>query len=124
MRRALLLAAGVALAAPPALAEPASGAVAVARGAGLVGERFDGYLGVSGASSDTLHRQVASINLVRRTLYARLAQSRGVSPEEVGMIAACQLLATVGVGERYATGDNVWRTRRAGQAVPVPDYCR
>ena len=124
MRRALLLAVGVAIAATPALAEQASGAVAAARGAGLVGERSDGYLGVAGASGDTLRRQVASLNLLRRTLYARLAQSRGVSPDEVGMTAACQLLATVRVGERYALSDHVWRTRRAGQAAPVPDYCR
>ena len=40
------------------------------------------------------------------------------------MTAACQLLPTVHVGERYQASDKVWRTRSAGQELLVPDYCR
>ena len=41
-----------------------------------------------------------------------------------GITAGCQLLARVGVGEAYMWTDGVWRRRAAGQAAPVPDYCR
>jgi len=62
-RRALLLAALVAVAAPPAAAQTssASAAVAQARAAGIVGERYDGYLGIAIDGSPYLRRQVASI---------------------------------------------------------------
>ena len=125
MKRALLLAAAAAvLIAAPGQAETAASAVARARAAGIVGERYDGYLGVAIDGSPLLRQQVQAINIRRRALFADLAGRRGVPLQEVGMTAACQLLGTVGVGERYALSDNVWRVRRAGQAAPVPDYCR
>jgi len=125
-RRALLLAALVAVAAPPAAAQtaPATAAVAQARAAGIVGERYDGYLGIAIDGSPYLHRQVASINLLRRSLYSQLSRSRGVSLQEIGITAGCQLLGTVRVGERYYSTDNAWRTRAPGQPVPIPTYCR
>ena len=125
MKRALLLAAAAAvLIAAPGQAETAASAVARARAAGIVGERYDGYLGVAIDGSPLLRQQVQAINIRRRALFADLAGRRGVPLQEVGLTAACQLLGTVGVGERYALADNVWRVRRAGQAAPVPDYCR
>ena len=116
------------LAAAPlaALAQaPATSGIAQARAAGLVGERFDGYLGVANANADPLlAHQVSAINIRRRSLYSGLADSRHVSVEEVGITAACQLLATVGVGERFMLGDHVWRARVVGQEMLVPGYCR
>ncbi len=87
-------------------------------------ERLDGYIGVAGAVSAAVRSQVASINIQRRSLYSRLAASRGASPQDVGITAGCQLLARVTVGEAYMLGDGVWRRRAAGQAAPAPDYCR
>ena len=124
MKRARLLVAAIALAAGPAVAETPASAVARARGAGQVGERFDGYLGIAVDGGPLLRHQVQAINIRRRSLYSQFSTSRGVTLQEVGITAACQLLGTVGVGERYALSDNVWRVRGAGQAVPVPDYCR
>ena len=98
--------------------------VDAARAAGQIGERYDGYLGVSGAASGTVRSQVATINIRRRTLSSNLAASRGASPQDVGITAGCQLLARVGVGQAYMLGDGVWRRRAAGQAEPRPDYCR
>jgi uncharacterized protein YdbL (DUF1318 family) len=89
-----------------------------------VGERFDGYVGVAVPVSAAVRNQVASINIQRRALYSRLAASKGVSPQDVGVTAGCQLLARVSVGEAYMLGDGVWRRRAAGQGAPVPDYCR
>lgn len=124
MRRwVLLAAAGASLAlAVPAQAQSASAILATEQ-AGLIGERYDGYLGYVTAPPPGLRRQVDAVNIRRRSLYYRLASAKGVSPQEVGITAACQLLARVGVGQPYLLGDNVWRKRGTGEAAPVPDYC-
>lgn len=99
------------------------GGIGAARASGIVGERFDGYLGLSSGATDALRKQVAAVNIKRRSLYAGLATRRGATTEEVGITAACQLMARVAVGEVYLLGDNVWRRRQAGQSAPQPDYC-
>jgi len=119
VRTALFLA--LIVGAPAAAQTPA---VDAARFAGAVGERYDGYLGVAGAVSDAVRSQVATINIQRRSLYSRLAASKGVSPQDVGVTAGCQLLARVSVGESYMWADGAWRRRTAGQGSAVPDYCR
>ncbi len=113
MLRALL--ATVAL----ALAMPAAGQVP----GGLTGEREDGYLGALPTASADVRRRVAAINLKRRSLYSNLAARKGVSPQEVGLTAACTTLARVGVGELYFTSAGGWQRRSAGQAAPRPAYC-
>jgi uncharacterized protein YdbL (DUF1318 family) len=119
MKRLVVLAL---LAAVPAAAQTPP--VDTARASGAVGERYDGYLGVAAPVSGPVRSQVASINIQRRSLYSRLAASKGVSPQDVGVTAGCQLLARVSVGEAYMLGDGVWRRRAAGQGAPLPDYCR
>ena len=99
-------------------------AVNAARAAGAVGERFDGYLGLAGPVSGAVRSQVATINIQRRSLYSRLAASKGVSPRDVGITAGCELLGRVAVGEAYLWTDGGWRRRASGQPRPVPDYCR
>jgi uncharacterized protein YdbL (DUF1318 family) len=121
MMRRLLAAILIALA-PAAIAQTTG--VDAARAAGAVGERYDGYVGIAGSVSAAVRNQVASINIKRRSLYSRLAASRGASPQDVGITAGCQLLARVGVGEAYMLGDGLWHRRAPGQAPPVPDYCR
>lgn len=124
-RNLALLAAGLLTVggAEPAQAQAAS-AVAQARSAGIVGERYDGYLGLVVDRSPMLRHQVVGINIRRRALYADLAARRGVTLQEVGITAACQLLGTIGVGQRYILSGDVWRIRLAGQPAPIPDYCR
>jgi uncharacterized protein YdbL (DUF1318 family) len=117
----LLLAITLAAAGPAAAQTPA---VSAARATGVVGERYDGYLGVAGPVSSAVRSQVGSINITRRSLYSNLAASKGVSPQDVGVTAGCQLLARVAVGEAYMWADGKWRKRSAGQAPPIPDYCR
>lgn len=119
MKRLLLLALLL-----PAAAAAQTPAVNAARAAGVVGERFDGYIGLAAPASAAVRSQVAAINIQRRSLYSNLAASRGVSPQDVGITAGCQLLARVGVGQAYMLGDGVWRRRAAGQPPPIPDYCR
>ena len=119
MKRAIILAA---LLAVPASAQ--TPAVDSGRAGGVVGERYDGYLGFASSASAVLQSQVSSINIRRRALYTNLAAQRGASPSDVGITAGCQLLARVPVGGVYMLGDGAWRRRTAGQPAPVPDYCR
>jgi len=118
MRRFFII---VAAAAVPAGAQTPM--VNAARQAGIVGERFDGYIGVAATPSAGLRSQVAAINIRRRSLYSNLAASKGVSPQEVGITAGCQLLARLQVGQAYMLADGQWRRRLPGQRPAVPDYC-
>ena len=106
----------------PATAQ-SSPVVASARAAGVVGERIDGYLGYAAPPSRALRSQVDAVNIRRRALYISLARRRSVTPQEVGIAAACELLRRVAVGEAYMLADGVWRRRRPGQTAPRPDYC-
>ncbi|QDP18928.1 DUF1318 domain-containing protein [Sphingomonas xanthus] len=121
MRLPIMLLAAIALA-PTAAPAQDYAAIASARAAGQVGERHDGYLGLAGPVSETVRRQVAAVNIKRRSLYAGLAARKGVSAEEVGITAACTLLGRVAVGEAYLAG-RAWQRRLSGQPAPVPTYC-
>ena len=120
MRLILACAAALGIAVPVAAQTPA---IDAARAAGAVGERFDGYMGYAVAPSATLRSQVETINIRRRALYHDLAARKGVSPQEVGITAGCQLLARVGVGQAYLLSDGAWRRRAACQPAPRPAYC-
>jgi uncharacterized protein len=119
--KSLLVGLAIALAAPAAA--QTSPAIAVAKQAGVVGERFDGYLGFASAPSERIRRQVGAINIQRRSLYTGLATRRRATAQEVGIAAGCELLAEVRVGEAYMLNDGVWRRRASGQPAAVPSYC-
>jgi len=122
MRTLVLVCAGlIATSAAPVTAQTPQ--IAAARQAGSVGERFDGYLGFAAGASESVRRQVGSVNIRRRSLYTSLATRRRVNVEAVGIAAGCELLAEVKVGESYMLNDGVWRRRSPGQAAPVPAYC-
>ena len=90
---------------------------------GIVGERFDGYMGFAAAASRGVQQQVGAINIRRRALYTELARRRGVTPQAAGIATGCQLLARIEVGQSYMLTDGVWRRRAAGQPAPRPSYC-
>jgi len=117
----LILAAVLLAGAGPAVAQ--TPAIKAARAAGYVGERYDGYLGITAAAPATVRSQVSSINIRRRSIYSNLATARRVSPREVGIAAGCELLGRVAVGEAYQLADGQWRRRMPGQPLPVPSYC-
>jgi uncharacterized protein YdbL (DUF1318 family) len=123
MRRLLLalLAMASLTAAVPALAQEAA-AIVQARRAGMIGERYDGYLGFVATPSADLRRQVNAINIRRRSLYYDLAARKGVTPEEVGITAACSLFRRLGAGDYYQLGQGGWRRYAPGQSA-VPSYC-
>lgn len=106
-----------------AAAAQTSPSVNSAIAAGLIGERFDGYLGLVNPSAPAdIRRQVNAVNIRRRSLYSSLAARRGVSPEEVGITTACSLLRRIGLGEYYLLSQGGWRRVTPGQS-PVPSYC-
>ncbi|MEO7277298.1 MAG: YdbL family protein [Sphingomicrobium sp.] len=121
MTRRLLFALALLGYAPQAIAQ--TPAVDSARVAGIVGERFDGYLGIASDVPAMVRSQVGSINIRRRALYGNLATSRGASPSEVGIAAGCELLGRVEASQVYMLADGKWRRRGLGQPAPVPTYC-
>jgi uncharacterized protein YdbL (DUF1318 family) len=119
----LLLALAAAVLMPGAVSAQSYPELAEARRAGQVGERFDGYLGYASTPSRQVQRQVAAINIRRRSLYVGLAQRKRVTPEVAGFATGCELLSMIPVGEVYMLQDGIWRRRAPGQAVPRPSYC-
>jgi len=117
----LLAMSGLPVAAPAVGQDPAT--IIAARREGLIGERYDGYMGVVTANPPAeLQRQVGAINIRRRALYSTLAARRGVSPEEVGITTACSLLKRLNAGDYYLLGQGGWRRLSAGQSA-APSYC-
>lgn len=106
-----------------ASAQAAASVIVPARAAGLIGERFDGYLGLVVVPNENLRKQVGAVNIKRRALYSDLARRRGVTAQEVGVSAACVLLGRVAVGEAYQLSEGPWRRRAANDPAPRPTYC-
>jgi uncharacterized protein YdbL (DUF1318 family) len=123
MKRLVIVAAmmaGLAMDGSASAQDPAT--IIAAKQAGQIGERYDGYLGYVIAPSAALRKQVDAVNIRRRSLYSSLAASKGVSPQEVGITAACSLLRRIGAGEYYLPGQGRWQRYAPGRS-PVPSYC-
>lgn len=123
MRRALfILAAAIGLALPGGSSAQDPATIIAAKRAGQIGERYDGYVGYVITPSAALRRQVDALNIRRRSLYYSLARRKGVSPQEVGITAACSLMRRIEVGEYYLAGQGGWQRYAPGRS-PVPSYC-
>jgi uncharacterized protein len=121
--RALALLAAIALAG--AAAAQAPGSAEALRATGLVGEQYDGYLGLVGAAPPRLRAEMDAVNIRRRSHYTGLAGRRGARVEEVAVAAGCEIFAArVAPGQYYLLPDNVWRRREGSAPVPRPGYCR
>jgi uncharacterized protein YdbL (DUF1318 family) len=91
---------------------------------GSVGEQADGYMGFRSTPAAALRAEVDAINIKRRAAYTQLSQQRNVTPKEVAAAVGCETLAKrVAVGRAYMLTDNVWRVRKAGEEIKLPDYC-
>ena len=104
--------AGVALSAP-ALAQR-DPAYQAARGAGQLGEKMDGYLGVVGSQPAAIESLANDINIRRRENYAQKAQEQGVTLQEYAITQGCILISRTQPGEKYQAPDGSWQTRAAG----------
>ncbi|HEX9933045.1 MAG TPA: YdbL family protein [Allosphingosinicella sp.] len=95
------------------------------RATGLVGEQYDGYLGLVGSASPRVRSQMDAVNIRRRAYYTALARQRRAQIEEVAAATACEIFETrVAAGEYYLMPDNVWRRREGTEPLPRPGYCR
>ena len=90
-----------------------------ARSAGQVGEKMDGYLGIVGATTESLQRMVNDINIKRRQVYADRAKAANATLEEYALTAGCLAIARTAPGEKYQAPDGSWQTRTA--AAPMRD---
>lgn len=115
---ALALAAGLAAAASPAMAQR-DPAYAAARSSGQVGEKMDGYLGVVGAGSASLKAMVDDINIKRKAVYTQKAQTQHATVEEYAFTSGCLLISQTVAGEKYQAPDGSWQTRTSG--APLRD---
>jgi uncharacterized protein len=98
--------------------------VSAALAEGSVGEQADGYMGFRSTPSAALRAEVDAINIKRRAAYTQLATTKGVTIKEVAAAVGCETLTKrVGVGRAYQLGDAVWRVRKAGETINLPDYC-
>ncbi len=98
--------------------------ISVALSDGQVGEQADGYLGIRGPATSALKAEVDAINIKRRAAYTGLAEQRGVTIKDVAAATGCETLAKrVGAGRAYLLPDGVWRTRKPGETIDVPNYC-
>ena len=118
----LFVALMVGLAVPASVPAQDPATIIAAKRAGQIGERYDGYLGYVITPSAALRRQVDAVNIRRRSLYSTLAANKGVSPQEVGITAACSLLRRISVGEYYLSGQGGWQRYAPGRS-PLPPYC-
>lgn len=124
MKLRIVIAAAAASLALPSAAAQQSTPIDAARRAGVVGERYDGYMGFVATPPAELRRQVNAVNLRRRNLYIQLAARRSVDAQVVGIATACELIPTLPAGQFYMLSDGVWRRRIAGQPVALPSYCK
>ena len=79
------------------------------RNAGVIGERFDGYLEVrdpaAGADARALIREV---NERRRVVYTKRASAEGVSPEAVGLVYGQRIAADMPRGVWIKSESGGW----------------
>ena len=115
MIRKTILALSAAAVATVGLVSPAHAqrdpAYASARANGLVGEKFNGYLGIVGEATPRLQRLVNDINIKRKAVYARKAQEKGATIEQYAITAGCEAIARTAPGEKYEAPDGSWKTR-------------
>lgn len=103
----LFVAVSASLVAPTASA--ADPQIEAAIGAGIVGERADGYLGlVKGSADAAVQRKVNEVNVKRRALYERLARETGTTVEAVGAVTGEKQIAKTPSGAYYMGADGQW----------------
>ncbi len=114
-----------AIVAAPVVAQTADPVVEAARGAGVVGEQSDGYLGIRAGGNADLAKRVSQINIQRRAVYTDTAAAKaGVTVVDVGAATACQLFQNrVAPGQFYRTTAGEWQQRSGTAPVPLPAYC-
>jgi len=104
--------AAVALAMVLALPVAAAGlSLADAKARGLVGEQYDGYLGVVDSSSGEVRALVDDVNARRRAEYRRIAESNQVDVGDVEALAGKKAIERTASGGFVKGPDDRWRRK-------------
>jgi uncharacterized protein YdbL (DUF1318 family) len=85
-----------------------------AKAQGIVGEQFDGYLGIAdaGRASADVRRKVDQTNAGRLAEYTRISQKTGDSVQVVAAAMAEKLINNAGSGEMVKPGaSDAWRKK-------------
>lgn len=86
-----------------------AGDLGEAEKAGLVGERWDGYLGVvEGKGSKEIEKLVVEINAERRKQYEKVAARNKISVAEVAKIAGQKLIKGTKPGRYVMPSEGKW----------------
>ena len=109
-----------------ALAAPANAqSAANLRDAGVAGDQADGYMGVvpSGGISEAQRRAMDQINIQRRADFTQKAAETGVTVQQFGQFAACEIFKnSVKPGNWYRDSSGAWK--KATGPVPPPPWCK
>jgi hypothetical protein len=98
---------------------------AALRATGVIGEQYDGYLGVVGSVAADVRARMDAVNIRRRARYTQMATERRATIEEAAAATACEIFAQrIQPGQYYRLPDGVWRQRNGNEPVPRPSYCR
>ena len=95
---------GLALSAPPALAQ----SLDQLRASGALGERFDGYAQALKSSAGGAADQV---NAKRRQIYADRAASEGATADQIGRVYAKQIFSKSPPGTKFLQENGAWITK-------------
>lgn len=101
-----ILAVTLALAGPPAHAQ----ALDDLRRSGAIGERYDGFVAVRqnvpGAAAI-----VAQVNAERRRIYAERARQQNITPAQVGLVYAQEIVRNAPAGTWFLDQSGNWRRK-------------
>jgi len=82
-----------------------------AKAAGLIGERMDGYVGLTGSGNAELRRIVDDTNIKRKAVYAQQAKEEHSTVEEYAFTSGCLLIGKTAPGMKYQAPSGGWKTR-------------
>ena len=86
--------------------------LADAKQQGVVGEQYDGYLGVvAGGSSGAVSALVSSVNSKRRAQYERIAKTNQISLADVEALAGQKALQKTAAGHYVKPQGQGWRKK-------------
>lgn len=103
MKKFLTLAFATLLFATPAFAMD----LGSAKSSGLIGEKADGYVGAVSSATPEVAKLIETTNSGRAAVYADMASKQGVSPAQIGQIAAQKLIDREAAGN-YVQVNGAW----------------
>ncbi len=111
VRKFLTFLAALMLAGTLGVAHAQDAAIEQAKAMGVIGEKYDGYIGIADASkaSADLRRRVDEINAKRLAAYTESASKNGQPVTTIAALTAEKLIARAGSGQMVMPGpDQPW----------------